>query len=142
MFSEEIRQRLAKEYRYAVTKMQQSPEPAKKLYYFSVFSGEAQRTLNREWNRDLVLIFIISQHVHQQIGGAMQSLAVLPLPIEWESVCDNLIQRASELANYFEQRKDDNHREELFQILGRLAEIAYSVTGNGSYLHEKGLFNL
>ena len=35
----ELKQRLAKEFRYAATRMQQESHPAKKLFYFSVFLG-------------------------------------------------------------------------------------------------------
>jgi len=139
----EFRQRLAKEYRYAVTKMKESPQPARKLFYFSVFFGEAQRVLNWEWNRDLALIHMVTQHVHTQINNTTQvpGLGQL-LPIDWTTVYDKLTQVASELAVYFEKTEDEDSREELCQILGRFAEIAYVVSGNGSYLYEKGLINL
>ena len=41
------------------------------------------------------------------------------------------------LERYLEKTGDN--AEELQQILGRFAEISYAVTGNGSYLYEKGL---
>ena len=137
---EELRQRLVKEYRYAVTKMQETPEPAKKLFYFSVFFGEATRILNWEWDRDLVLIYTITQHVHTQITATTQTTGLLSLPVDWANVFEKLTQAASDLADYFEKVRNGDNREELYQILGRLAEIAYSISGNGSYLHEKGTF--
>jgi len=132
----EYRQRLAREYRYAVTKMQE-PQPARKLFYFSVFFGEAQRVLNLEWNRDLALIYTVTLHVHTQ----MIALAALSgqLPIDVAAVYEKLTQVASNLAAYFEKAENESTREELCQILGALAEIAYVVSGNGSYLYEKGL---
>ena len=135
----EYRQRLAKEYRYAVTKMQE-PQPARKPFYFSVFFGEAQRVLNLEWNRDLALIYTVTLHVYTQITA--QAPLSGQLPIDVATVYEKLTQVASELAMYFEKTEDEDSREELCQILGRFAEIAYVVSGNGSYLYEKGLINL
>ncbi len=136
---EEFRQRLAKEYRYAATKMQQDNDPGKKLFYFSVFFGEAQRVLNLEWDRDLVLTFLISQQVHTQINAGIQTRLFRLLPLDTSVIYDQLTNIASDLAACFEKKEDQSSKEELHQILGRLAEISYVVTGNGSYLYEKGL---
>ena len=138
MLREELRQRLAKEYSHAVTKMQESPQPARKLFYFSVFFSEAQRTLNWQWDRDLSLIYAVTQFAHTQINTAMQTSALTQaLPIDWDAVYDKLTLFASNLAAYFE-KTENNSGEELCQILGYFAEITYAVTGNGSYLYEKG----
>lgn len=136
----EYQQRLAKEYRYAVTKMQEAKDPTKKLFYFSVLFGEAQRVLNWEWNTDLALIHMVTQHVHTQF--MTQASLFGQLPIDMAIVYDKLTQVASELAVYFEKTENKDSREELYQILGRFAEIGYIVTGNGSYLYEKGLIEL
>ena len=137
---EKFRQRLVKEYRYAVTKMQEATEPAKKLFYFSVFFGEAQRVLNWEWDTDLALIYTITHHVYTQINTTMQAPGLVQLfPIDWTVVYDKLTQTSSDLAAYFEKTENESTREELYQVLGCLAEIAYVVSGNGSYLYEKGL---
>ena len=135
---EEFRQHLAKEYRYAATKMQESPEPVKKLYYFSVLFGEAQRVLNWEWYRDLALIYLISQDTYGHVNNLiMQPVMLSVLPIDVSAVITALTQATADLATYLEQTEDN--AEKLHQILGRFAEISYAVTGNGSYLYEKGL---
>ena len=142
MLSGELRQRLAKEYRYAITKMQEVPQPVKKLYYFSAFFSETQRVLNLEWDRDLVLIYTVAHHVHTQINTTLQTPGSGVLPIDWATVIEKLTQDASGLATYYEKAENDNSREEMYQTLGHLAEIAYAVSGNGSYLCEKGFFKL
>ena len=138
----EFRQRLAKEYRYAVTKMQEAAEPAKKLYYFSVFFGESQRVLNWEWDRDLVLILTVTQYVHTQINATTQIPTLGVLPIDWVTAFDKLTQAASEIASYYEDAENDDNRHEMYQALGRLAEVAYAISGNGSYLFERGILKL
>lgn len=139
---EEFRKRLAEEYRYAVTKMQEAKDPAKKLFYFSVLFGDAQRTLNWEWNRDLTLIYTVTQHVHTQINAVRQLPTEQIFPIDWASLFEKLTQISSDLATYFEKAENEGSTEELHQILGHFAEIAYAVSGNGSYLHEKGVIKL
>lgn len=140
---EELRQRLTKEYRYAATKMQESSQPALKLFYFSVLFGEAQRGLNWEWDRDLALIYTVTQHAYTQINTTIQMPGLgQVLPIDWTTVWDKLTQVASDLAAYFENTENEDSRGELCQILGRFAEIVYVVSGNGSYLYEKGLVKL
>jgi hypothetical protein len=143
MLREEYRQRLAKEYRYAVTKMQEVSEPSRKLFYFSVFFGEAQRVLNWEWDTDLALIHMITQQVHAQITVTLERPGSLQtLPIDWGTVFNILTHISSDLATHFEKAENENSKEEIHQILGYLAEVWFSVTGNGSYLHEKGAFIL
>jgi hypothetical protein len=140
---EEFRQRLAKEFRYAVTKMQDAKQPANKLFYFSVFFGEAQRVLNWEWDTDLVFIHMVTQQVHTQINAPMQVPGLLQtLPVDWSAIFDKLTQVSSDLAAYFEKAQNEGNKEELHRILGSFAEIAYAVSGNGSYLQEKGAFKL
>jgi len=135
----EYRQRLAKEYLYAVTKMRET-QPARKLYYFSVFFGEAQRMLNLEWDRDLALIYTVTLHVYTQITA--QAPLSGQLPIDVATVHEQLTKAAAALAAYYNNGENDDSREEMYQTLGRLAEIAYMVSGNGSYLYEKGLIKL
>ena len=137
---EEFQRRLVKEYRYAVTKMQEVTQLSQKLFYFSVFFGDARRILNLEWNRELVLIHLVTQHIHTQINTSVQTPSGLSLDLQGHF--QKLTQVSSELATYFEKAEEEGSTEELCQILGHLAEIGYSFTGNGSYLYEKGVFKL
>ncbi len=140
---EELRQRLATEYRYAAAKMQEVTQPTNKLFYFSVFFGEAQRVLNWEWNTKLALIYTVTQHTHTQFNTTIQVPGLgQALPIDWTNVYDKLTEVSSDLAAYFEKSENSNSEEELHRILGHFAEIAFAVSGNGSYLHEKGSFKL
>jgi hypothetical protein len=132
----EYRQRLSKEYLYAVTKMRET-QPARKLFYFSVFFGEAQRVLNLEWDRDLALIYTVTLHVYTQITA--QAPIAGQLPIDGATIQEQLTKAAAALAAYYEKAENESTRKELYQVLGRLSEIAYVVSGNGSYLYEKGL---
>ena len=143
MLSENLRRRLAEEYRYAITKMQNETQIPKKLFYFTVLFSEAQRILNLEWNTDLALIHLVTQQAHTQINAPIQMPQLgQTLPIDWTAIFDKLTQTASDLATYFEKAENKGSKEKLYQILGRFAEITYAVSGNGSYLHEKGSLKL
>lgn len=139
---EEFRQRLAQEFRYIANKMHAEDNPAKKLYYFSALFGDAQRVLNLEWDRDLLLVHIVFNHAYAQIDSTLQGRGLHLFPINWESLFSELTQIADDVATNFEKVEDDTSKEELHTILGRCAEIAYAVSGNGAYLQEKGTFNL
>jgi hypothetical protein len=130
------------EYRHAVAKMQEVTDPAKKLFYFSVFFGAAQRMLNWEWDRDLALIHMVTQYAHTQISPTIQAPTLGLLPIDLAIIYEKLTQVASDLATYFEKTENDNNKKDLCQILGRFAEITYAISGNGSYLYEKESFKL
>jgi hypothetical protein len=71
---------------------------------------------------------------------AIQTPAAGLLPIDWKTISDKLTQVASDLATYSENKENDENRKEIYQILGRIAEISYAISGNGSYLYEKGAF--
>lgn len=136
----ELQQRVASEFRYVATKMQESKDGAKKLFYFSAIFGEASRILNFEWDRDLVLIHAVTNQAYAQITASTQNPAMLSLPIDWETVYKVLTEAASDLADYYEKANDK--KEMLCQIMGRIAEAAYLAGGNGSYLYEKGVIKL
>ncbi len=135
----EYRQRIANEYRYAVTKMQDAGSLDKKLFYFSVIFSEPQRVLNWDWENDLALIHFITKEVHQQLIGAISHTHTV-VPIDWSIIVEALTKATIDLTVYFEM--NETNGKELLSILGRFAAIAYSVTGNGGYLYEKGLFKL
>jgi hypothetical protein len=136
----DLRQRLAAEYRYAATKMQEAT-PERKMFYFSVLFGEAQRVLNLEWDRDLALVHMVAQQSHMQISAQAPVLGTM-LPIKVSTVYEKLTQVTSDIAAYYEKAENKKDKEELCQILGRLAEVAYATNGNGTYLYEKGILRL
>jgi hypothetical protein len=136
----DLRQRLATEYRYAATKMQEVT-PERKMFYFSVLFGEAQRVLNFEWDRDLALVHMVAYQSYTQINTQAPMLGTL-LPIKASTVYEKLTQATSDLAAYYEKAENEGDKEELYQILGRLAEVVYVTNGNGTYLYEKGAIEL
>ena len=66
----------------------------------------------------------------------------MSLPIDGQIIFEQLTKLSTDLASYFEKTEDDTNDKELYEILARLAEIAFIANGNGSYLYEKGLIKL
>jgi hypothetical protein len=140
MLREDLRQRLIKEYKNAAEKMLSTNIPPRKLFYFSVLFSETQRVLNWQWDRDHALIHAVTQHAHTQLAAALQSAAASPaLPVNWEGLLNRLTEVTQEFAEHYESIEPDNpNREALCEILGKISEISYASTGNGSYLNDKG----
>jgi hypothetical protein len=138
---EELRQRFATECRYAVNKMMEVADVSKKMFYFSAVFGEAQRLLNLEWDRNVVLVFIVTQQAYNQINVQLPLLGSV-LPIKLETVFEELTKNAAALADYLEKDSQRAGDDELCQILARFAEITYATQGNGSYLYERGKLKL
>ena len=139
---EHVHQRLADEFRFAVDQMQKEDSPFRKLYFFSVFFGEASRALNWSWDKDLVLIHEVCQQAHQKITARLSAIASrseqgVALP---PSLFERLTQLASELADYISDRDEVDTR--LYDLLAGLAELAYASTGNGYYLYTRGTLKL
>ncbi len=86
---------------------------------------------------------MVTLHAHTQISNTMQTPGLAQtLPIDWTAVINKLTQVSSDLASYFEKAGNETNKEELCRILEGFAEVDYAVSGNGSYLYEKGAFKL
>jgi cysteinyl-tRNA synthetase len=140
MLNKELQQRLAHEYRYAVTRMQNVTDPNKKLYYFSIFYGEAQRVLNLQWDTQLAMLYMATQFLYNNIRALIQSQNISIIPFNAQVFFNALEQISADIATYYEKATDDIN--ELHRILGRIAEVGYTTTGNGSYLLERGIITL
>ena len=64
------------------------------------------------------------------------------LPVPLTVIFEKLTQITADLATYFEKAENEVSKEELYQILGYLAEITYIAGGNGSYLFERGIIQI
>jgi hypothetical protein len=133
MLQEELYQRLLREYRNAANKMKETPIPARKMFYFSVLYSETQRVLNWQWDRELVIIYTIMQHTHAQVNAGIQAhAATQALPLDWQELLDKLTILTEEFTDCFEKQ------ENIYDTLGKFAELSYASSGNGSYLLDKG----
>lgn len=132
-----LRSKLVSEFRYAAERMGEAEAPAEKLYFFSVLFGEATRVLNWHWDRELALIWFVTQQAQQVIASREQSIKqgdpIVRLPNEYFQA---LTKNVAELADYVEQ---EGNEQQLLEIIGKFAELTYMTTGNGFYLAQRGM---
>jgi hypothetical protein len=132
--TDSVRKRLAREYEFAATQINEAADVHTKLYFFSVFYTEANRALNDIWDSDLALLHLVLQSVHQTISARfLTPLPGLGMP---NNVIEELTKSSMELAKMFNEKHVD--QADLLKVLARFAELAYATTGNGYYLYVKG----
>lgn len=134
----EIRERLAKEFRFVAQKIEEAPDIPAKLYFFSALYGEAGRALNLAWDDQLALIHLVCQATYERLNGRVQLVAsgadrVVGIP---NGIPEALPEIARALAGLFDATELDTQG--LQTTLSRLATIGFATTGNGAYLYIKG----
>ena len=138
---EPIREDLAREFRFAADKMAATSDLAARLYFFTALFGETDRAMNHYWDAELALMHLVFTSAHSEISGrlshprAIGDLSGIP-----DELPDALTNVTSEIAALFEQPEQDSAK--LHGLLSRVAEVAYTATGNGYYLHLKGNISL
>ena len=142
MLPNEVQERLATEFRFAVDQMKATDDIPTKLYFYTVFFGEAQRMLNMAWDPNIALVHLVTREAYREINGRINEVTsgqdrvvglFSAIPIELEKASD-------ELASIFEAKPIDY--DSLLKVLSRMAELAYLSTGNGKYIALKGLADI
>ncbi len=132
---------LENEFSFAASKVVEATNIAEKVYYFSVFFGQAGRQLNAHFDADLALIWSVGQSacnaINNRIAQATGDFPVGGLPDGFMKALDEV---SIEYAGAFEGGTVDVPR--LYAALGRTSELTYLTTGNGAYLYEKGMIRL
>jgi len=130
-----IQERLHSEFRFVADSMTATPILAKKLYLFSAFFAEVNRTMNQHWDAELALIHLVLVSAHRDMLGRISQPAPLSEDMPQE-LPEALTKVAADLAELFESPEQDTAK--LHEVLARVAEVAYIATGNGYYLYLKG----
>ena len=129
---------MIKEFRYAAKKMKEEDNPFKKAYFFSATYGIVSRIFNIEFDPFLVLMHTVLNAAHATLDARLSALLqksdmAVELP---EKLFDRLAEAVKELAIKIEQDKA------AFEPLQDIANLAYSTTGNGYYLYQKGVLRV
>ena len=136
--SENYKKLISDEIDYVAVKMQESVSAEEKLYYFSGLHGIIYRVFNIEYDTDLVFLHFI---LHQVYTAFQQRLTAITkggdsiIPIT-ENHFDKLVKITKDLVKRI--KKD----EDISSILKELVVLAYTTTGNGYYLVQKGLIRI
>lgn len=134
-----IRQRIHDEFRFAADRMASAPDLAGELYFFSALFGEVNRSMNQHWDAELALLHLVLVSAHREVMGRISQPGLLSGDVPQE-LARVLSEVAAELAELFESPEQDTGR--LHKVLARVAEAAYTATGNGYYLYLKGAVKL
>ena len=131
---DDIRQTLAKEFQFAVSKMEQTQESfADFLYYYSAIYGAVNRAFNVTWDRELSLLYMVTHYSYREMHGLLDVGRHKWLPPE---VPGQLTNACKELTQLFVE--NTLTRENLYPLLARISELSYATTGNGFYNLDKG----
>ena len=135
--SKTFRDIIVNEIEFVVTKMKESAEIEKKIFYFSAIPAELLRVFNLEYDPDLLYIQHIINATHvafqQRIAAIQRGDTVVPITNEQ---MDSLEYSSVELGNRFKENK------KMDDILREFIILSYSTSGNGYYLMQKGLLEI
>lgn len=130
----DMHEALLTEMDFALAGMKETDQPAEKLYYLSAVFGAVQRTLNIQYDDELVYIHQVVLQAYQQILGRLnmmrqgQETPVILSPSLFVKVEGAVEELRRTIANH----------EAPDAPLKQLAVLGYSTTGNGFYLQIKG----
>jgi len=132
---EPIRKRLHSEFVFAADSMAATLDLPEKLYFFTALFAEVNRAMNQHWDAELALIHLVLSGAHRDMLGRVSQAS--PVPRELPGAITRV---AGDLAQLFESPRQDTAK--IHELLARVAEIAYTATGNGYYLYLKGTVRL
>ena len=131
--SQNMREALVKEIRFAANKMKNSPKITDKMYFFSAVYGMLQRVFNFEYDPELVFIHQVIHQTFDTINNRVNMGIQRDVP---STIPDDLFAKLEaclfELADKIESNKKS------YEILEKIANIGYVTIGNGLYLNIKG----
>lgn len=136
---ETVRERLQAEFRFAADSMAATSDLSEKLYFFSALFGEVNRSMNQHWDAELALIHLVLIGAHRDMLGRISQPGPLSVNVP-PKLPGALTDVAADLAQLFEGPVQDTTK--IHELLTRVAEIAYTATGNGYYLYLKGAVRL
>jgi hypothetical protein len=136
--SPQMKKMFLDELNYSIEKMEKTPDPIQKLFYFSATYGVIQRLFNLEYSQDLVFAHFILSEAYKAFASRLRVYKDnqdTTIPVLVEQI-ERLISLTKEFAKKIESNK------ELTDTLKKFVVLAYSTTGNGFYLYEKGVLKI
>ena len=127
-----------KELKFVLKNMKATAIPTEKLYFFSAIYAVANRIFNIEFHSELVFIHNVTQATHQLISSNLAIVSqghesAIGIP---DGLFDSLEGAVEELIAKISNNQD------IFLVLQKISDLAYSTTGNGRYLHLKGVLTI
>lgn len=128
---------IVKELRLIEAMMKKEDNPERKNYMFSAAYGIMSRSYRYEFSRDVLLCEFVLNQSHTLMADWINRLktndqAIKCDPIIFEKIEEGL----KSLADCFENEKS------ILEPLELILTVAYSTSGSGNYLREKGMIKL
>lgn len=128
---------IVNEIKYVQKKMKESSNLEKKLFYYSAIPAEFLRVLNLEYDRDILYLHHVVNHTHLMFQQRIIAIkAGDTIVVIDDKQLDRLERLLADIVDTFEQNK------KIDNVLKAFIELAYSTSGNGYYLMEKGLLKI
>ncbi len=135
--SPKMKKLLVDEIKGVASRMATTEKPVEKLYFFSAAYGVAFRVMNIEFDPELSFVHLVLSAAHNMmttnLASATQGQGMFTFP---EGVFNELGKALEGLASNIERG------EKTYLALEKVSNLAYSTTGNGYYLHLKGLLHV
>lgn len=128
---------LINEVKYVLKKMKENTSLEKKLFYFSAVPAELLRVLNLDYDLDILYLHHAVNHAYASFQQRMAAIksgdATIILDEHQIAKLESLLE---DVLGVIEQKKG------IDEVLKAFIELAYSTSGNGFYLMEKGLLKI
>jgi len=133
--SKEMQELFTNEIDFVIERMKGTNSATEKMYFFSGTYACALRIINIEFDAELAFIHHVLQSAYQMIDARITRIQQgqdRPIGIP-EKLFDRLEETLKEMSARIKKG------EETYSVLQTIFNLAYSTTGNGYYLHLKGL---
>jgi len=132
-----LRDILTKDIEFAANRMITEPSHDRKLYFFSAIYGMTNRVLNLSYDPHLAFIDFVLTSVYSLV--APNILAARAGQVSWTVPADFWERLGRFTLELNQTIRDDK---DAFEVLQKIADLAYVTTGNGHYLLQKGNLQL
>ena len=135
--SNEYKIKIEQEFDFIINNMEKTQAPDKMLYYFSGIHTILNRILNFEYSDEILFSFFVLEKSYKDITNSLASLKQgNPILTFHDKFGNKLIELTKDLKNgFFDTKKR-------IEVLKKIVVLAYSCTGNGYFLTEKGMIDI
>lgn len=133
-----LKETLVSELQLVAERMKEEGDIRKKNYFFSATYGMVHRIFNINFDPELVLIHNVLNMTYSTADALLRTIEkgeerVIQIP---DNFFDRLASLTDELATAIEEDKN------IYEVLQKMAILAYSLSGNGYYLYQKGIIKV
>ena len=125
---------LVSEFQAAHSGMSNATSAESVMYYFSATYGTVGRVINFEYDEFLVYAHVVLQNAYNMIQLRLRSIPNDPAVAIPNELFEKLTEDVYDIASAI----DDLDAERMQNALVRIANMAFSTTGNGYYLYLQG----